>query len=75
MSWISVFGSCTQDLEISAILILGANPLGVFFELGGVVGLGENVLQEDGVRDSDRLQVLHGGAQNAAVDVLVALET
>ena len=61
-----------ENLEEAAVLVLVANALGVFFELGGVVGLGKNIFEEDGVRYADGLQVLHRGAQRAAVDVAVA---
>ena len=67
-------GILHQHFEVAAVLIFRAHPLGVFVELGGVVSLGEEVFQEDGVRNADRLQVLHGAAQNAGVDVLVADE-
>ena len=48
-------------LEISTILVFGADPLGIFFELGGVVGSGEDVFEEDRVRNADRAQILHRG--------------
>src|SRR6202044_197608 len=35
---------------VVALVVIGlANALGVFFELAGVVGLGEQVLEEDGM--------------------------
>ena len=51
-----------------ALVAVGlAHALGVFFELGGVVGLGEEVLEDDGVGNADGLQVLHGrGAGRAS---------
>src|SRR5580658_3276892 len=63
-----------QHFEVTAILVLGANPLGVFIEFGGIVGLREQILQKDGVWDPDGLQILHRTAQNAAVDVLISFE-
>src|SRR6202030_2435768 len=51
--------------EIPAILQRAANPLGIFLELAGIVGAGEDVLQEDRVRNPDRPQVSHGRAQLA----------
>ena len=54
------FGVVDQHLEVAAILVFGADAFGIFFELGGVVGLGKNVFEEDGVRDADGLEVLHG---------------
>ena len=75
VSWISVLGSPgTFHFEVAAILVFGPHPLGVFFQFGRVVGLGEDALQEDGMRNSDRLQVLHGRAQNARLNRLVAIE-
>src|SRR5581483_5333448 len=68
------FRICHVGLEVAAILVLGSNPLRVFFQLGGVVGLGEDVFQENRVRDADGPQVLHGGTQDAAADVLISVE-
>ena len=68
------FGVVHQHLEVAAVLELGADPFGVFFQFGGVVGLGENVFQENGVRNADRLEVLHGRTQGAVIDVFVASE-
>ena len=68
------FGIVHQHFEIAAVLVLGANTLYVFVELGGVIGLGKKAFQEDGVRDADRLQVLHSRNQSAIVDVFVPLE-
>ena len=67
-------GLADDGLEVAVVLVGHADPLGVFFELAGVVGAGEEVLQEDGMRNADRPQVPHGGAKGAAVDVLVAGE-
>src|ERR1019366_842497 len=53
---------------------LGADAFRVFFEFGGVVGLGDEVFQKNGVRDADGLQVLHRRAQGAVIDVFVAPE-
>ena len=68
------FGVVDQHLEIAAVLELGADAFRVFFKFGGVVGLGEEVLQKNGVRDADGLEVLHGRAQGAVIDVFVAPE-
>jgi hypothetical protein len=58
-----------------ALVAVGlAHALGVFFELGGVVGLGEEILKDDGVGNADGLQVLHGPAQVEPADVPVAHE-
>ena len=67
------FGVVDQHLEVAAVLVLGADAFGIFFKFGGVVGLGENVFQENGVRDADGLEVLHGRTQCAVIDVFVAL--
>ncbi len=67
-------GILHQHFEVAAVLEFGAHPFGVLFELGGVVGLGEHIFEEDRMRNADRLQVLHGRPQSAAIDVLVALE-
>ena len=58
------FGILHQRFEVAAVLEFGANPFGVFFELGGVVSLGEEVLEENRVRNTDRLQVLHRRPQD-----------
>ncbi len=68
------FGFVDHDLEIAAILKFGAHPLGVFIEFGGIVGTGEQVLEEDGVGNADGPQVLHGPAQQAGLDMLIAGE-
>ena len=63
-----------ERLEVPAVAIGLANALGVFVQLGGVEGAGEDVFQEDGVGDADRLEVLHRGAQGAIGNALVAVE-
>src|SRR5208283_1634425 len=68
------FGVVDQHLEVATVLELGADAFGIFFEFGGVVGLGEEVLKEDGVRDADGLEVLHGRTERAVVDVFIAPE-
>src|SRR5208283_2797043 len=68
------FGVVDQHLEVATVLDLGADAFGIFFEFGGVVGLGEEVLKEDGVRDADGLEVLHGRTQRAVIDVFIAPE-
>ena len=70
------FGILHQHFEIAAVLEFRADPFGIFFELGGVVGLGKEIFQEDGVRNADRLA---GSSSRRAgfadVDVLVAFES
>src|SRR5208283_2904448 len=63
-----------QHFEIAAVLEFGADTFGILVEFGGVVGLGENVFEEDGVRNPDWPEVLHGRAQGAVIDVLIAAE-
>ncbi len=65
-------GILHHDLEVAAVLEFRPHPFRVFVQLGGIVGLGKDVFQEDGVRDPDRLQVLHGPAQDPRADMLVA---
>src|ERR1700683_2215230 len=67
-------GIADPGFEVAAVLILGPHPLGVFFKLGGVVGLGEDILQEDGMRNANGLQVLHRRPQNSRLDGLIAFE-
>ena len=70
-----VGGRLADDgLEVAVVAVGLAYPLGVFFELAGVEGAGEEVFKKDGVWNADGLQVPHGGAQGAAVDVVVAGE-
>src|SRR6516225_8880655 len=63
-----------QDLKIPAVLELRPHALGVFRLIGSVVGLREEVFEENRVWNADGFEVLHRRAQGAAVDVLVALE-
>ena len=60
--------------EIPAILLRFADQLHVVFELGGVVGFGEEIFQEDRVRDSNWPQEVHGVPQLSAAHVSVAFE-
>src|SRR5581483_2252574 len=64
-------GILDQHLEIAAILVLRAHPFGVLVQFTSVVGLGKNVLKKNGMRNANKLQVLHGSAQNSLADVLV----
>ena len=48
-----------DGLEVAAVAVGLAHALGVLFELAGVEGAGEQVLEKDGVRNADRPQVLH----------------
>ena len=59
------FGILYQDLEVALLLVSVTDALGIFGELGGVVSFGKQVLEEDGVRDADRPQILHRAAQFA----------
>src|SRR6266851_1511404 len=63
-----------HDLEIATILVFRPYALCILFQLRGVVGLGENVFQKDRMGNTNRLQILHGGAQDPCSDVFVALE-
>src|SRR5271156_2996829 len=67
-------GDIDRGPEIAPILQRAANPLGIFLEFAGVVGAGEDVLQEDGVRNSNGPQVFHGRAQLARTHRAIALE-
>ena len=69
------FGILHQHLEVAAILIFVADALGVLFEFGRVVGLGKYILEKDGMRYADGLQVLHGRPQGPAVDIASFPET
>ena len=60
--------------EVAAVAVRRANALGVFFQLACVVGAGKQVFQDDRVRNADRPQVLHGGTQRPAGNVLVAVK-
>jgi len=68
-------GSFTMTLKYPRFLVFVADAFGVFIQLGRVVGSGEDVFQEDGVRNSDGAQVLHGITQGSRLHVLVALRT
>ena len=48
-----------ERLEVAAVAIRLAHALGVFVELGGVEGASKEVLEDDRVRNADRLQVPH----------------
>ena len=65
------FGIGHQHFEIAAVLKFSPNPFRIFLQLAGVVGFRENVFQEDGVRYSYRLQVLHCSAQNSGADMVI----
>ena len=60
--------------EVAAVLIFQTHALGIFVQLAGVVGSSEKIFQEDRVRNSRRLQVLHRRSQGARVYVLIALK-
>src|SRR5258708_3012196 len=63
-----------QSLEVSMIAIRLAHSLGVLVQLARVKRPSEQVLQNDRVRYSDRLQVPHRRPQRAVVDAVVAIE-
>ena len=63
-----------EDFEISLGLIEEADALSIFVELACVIGAGEQIFQNERMRDSDRLGVLHRRAQFAAGNLLVAVE-
>ncbi len=52
-----------RGIGVALVAIGLANPLRIFFELGGVEGLREQILEDDGVGNADGLEVLHGAAQ------------
>ncbi len=59
---------------VALVAVGQADALGVFVELGSVEGAGEQILENDGIRDADGLQVLHRAAQVKAAQVLIAGE-
>src|SRR5580698_6141305 len=61
-------------LEIATILVFIADSFRIFVQLGGVVGPGKDVFQEDRVRYSDGPQVLHGVTHHPRPDVLIAFK-
>ena len=63
-----------HGFEVTAVLHGFADQFHVFVEFGRVVGLGKNVFQENGVRNANRPQEVHGVAQFAALDVPVAFK-
>ncbi len=59
--------------EIAVVLVELLNALLVFFQLGGIVGLREQVLEEDRVRNPVRVQILHRALiSRGSLHVLVA---
>ena len=67
-------GILHNDLEIAPVLVFIPDAFRIFLQLGGVVGSGEDVFQENRVGHANGPQVLHGVTQHARIDVLVALE-
>ena len=67
-------GLFDRRIGVALVAIGQADALGVLFKLGGVKGLREEILKEDGVRNADGLEVLHGAAQHQAGNMLVAGE-
>ena len=61
--------------EIAPVLKRAAHPLCIFLEFAGIVGTGEEVLQENRVRDPHRPEVPHRRAQLARTHRLVAGES
>ncbi len=62
------------SLEIAGGLVEILDALLVFFELGGIVGLGENSFEQNRMRDSDGAQIVHGPAHHAIAKNLIAFE-
>ena len=58
--------------EIALRLVGVADALLVFFELGRIVSRGEDILEQDGVRDAVVVGVLHGANHIALAEGLVA---
>ena len=63
-----------HDLEIATILVFRPYALCILFQLRGVVGLGEEIFQEDRVWNPNRPQEVHGVPQLSAAHVPVAFE-
>ena len=63
-----------QHLKVSLGLIEKPDTLGVFIEFAGIVGAGKEVLENQRMRDSNRLGVLHCRPKLAAGNLLVAVE-
>ena len=60
--------------KIAIRLVELDDPLLVFLELGGVVGLAEQVLQENGLGDADGAQILHGPPHEPVAEYGVAFK-
>ena len=61
-------------LEVALVLVGGPYALGVLVQLAGVKGPRKDLLQDDGVRYADRLQVLHRLHQLAMAQLVVAVK-
>ena len=61
-------------VRVALVAVGLAHALRILFELRGVVGLREEVLEDDGIGNADGLEVLHRAAQVERADVPVALE-
>jgi hypothetical protein len=59
---------------VAAVVIDLLDEFGIFVEMAGVEGAGEEILKQDGVGDADGLGVVHRVAQGAVGDVVVAIE-
>src|SRR5262249_35583609 len=63
------------DCFVVPLRLIGvADALRVLLKLGGIVGLGEQVLEDERVRDAYGPQIPHGGAQFAAGDSMIVLK-
>src|SRR5262249_48336437 len=67
--WVLYYG-----FVVALGLIGVADTLCIFLKLGSVVGLGEEVLKNEGVRNTYGPQVSHGGAQLAAGNLMIVLK-
>src|ERR1019366_6394574 len=61
-------------LEVTLGLVFVADAFRVFLQFGGIEGLGEEGLEENGVWNADRPQVFHRRTQFAWLEILIAFE-
>lgn len=60
--------------EVALVLVVHTRQFDVLLQFRGVVGLGEDILEEDGVRHAYWPQIPHGADQGAAAECLIALD-
>ena len=60
--------------EVTVFLIEHLHAALVFVEFAGIVGFGEQVLKQNGVRNTDRVQVLHRSSDDQIAEDRVALD-